>query len=166
MYGRLTLTNYVIQNFIGLLLLSGFGLITINLMPYYVYLLIGFSIYFLQVVFSSWWLKKYNFGPLEWLWRCTSYNNRLPLLKKEYLKCQILYNFLMRKYLFKNQHQKKQSTPCKTRSILSNDLYLIINVCFLFTNFFPILLAGIFPHKVHLLKVSGGILISRPSKNI
>ncbi len=82
LYGRMTLTNYVLQNFIGLLLFSGFGLRLINSMPYYMYLLIGFFIYFLQVVFSSWWLKKYNFGPLEWLWRCASYNKRLPLLRK------------------------------------------------------------------------------------
>jgi uncharacterized protein len=79
LYGRMTLTNYVMQNLIGLLLFSGVGLRLIHSMPYYLYILIAFVIYILQVRFSSWWLRKYNFGPLEWAWRCLSYNKRLPL---------------------------------------------------------------------------------------
>jgi uncharacterized protein len=79
LYGRMTLTNYVMQNMIGLLLFSGVGLRLINTMPYYFYLVIALVIYILQVLLSSWWLGKYNFGPLEWAWRCLSYNRKLPL---------------------------------------------------------------------------------------
>jgi uncharacterized protein len=82
LYGRMTLTNYVMQNLIGLLLFSGVGLRLIHSMPYYLYIVIALVIYILQVRFSSWWLGKYNFGPLEWAWRCLSYNRRLPLKRR------------------------------------------------------------------------------------
>jgi uncharacterized protein len=25
-----------------------------------------------QVVFSKWWLARFRFGPLEWIWRCAT----------------------------------------------------------------------------------------------
>nr|WP_274310439.1 DUF418 domain-containing protein [Solibacillus daqui] len=26
-----------------------------------------------QIVFSNLWLKKFRYGPIEWLWRCGTY---------------------------------------------------------------------------------------------
>ena len=81
--GKMTLTNYIMQNAIGLLLFSGFGLgfgVTHKLDPGY-YFLFALVIYIAQVYFSKWWLSKYYYGPVEWLWRQLSYGKRLPIKK-------------------------------------------------------------------------------------
>ncbi|GAA3114357.1 DUF418 domain-containing protein [Planomonospora alba] len=31
-----------------------------------------------QVVFSRWWLARYRYGPVEWLWRCLTWLERVP----------------------------------------------------------------------------------------
>lgn len=80
--GKMTLTNYILQNLIGILLFSGFGLGLLHL-PFYAYILIAVTIYSIQIVFSKWWLSKYNYGPIEWIWRQLSYMERLPLKKTE-----------------------------------------------------------------------------------
>ena len=33
-------------------------------------------------MFSNWWLARYRFGPMEWLWRGMTYG-KLPALRKE-----------------------------------------------------------------------------------
>ena len=79
--GKMTLTNYMVQNLIGLLVFSGFGLGIWNTKPLWFYLLLGLVVYIVQVYFSKWWLSKYNYGLVEWVWRQLSYRKRLPLKK-------------------------------------------------------------------------------------
>ncbi|HTM99086.1 MAG TPA: DUF418 domain-containing protein [Pedobacter sp.] len=81
-FGKMTLTNYMTQNLIGLLVFSGFGLGYWNTKPVWFYLLLAVLVYTIQVYFSKWWLSKYNYGPVEWVWRQLSYGKRLPLKKK------------------------------------------------------------------------------------
>lgn len=80
-FGKMTLTNYMTQNLIGLLVFSGFGLGYWNTKPIWFYLLLAIFVYVIQVYFSKWWLAKYNYGPIEWIWRQLSYGKRLPLKK-------------------------------------------------------------------------------------
>lgn len=75
--GKMTLTNYVIQNIIAFAL---FIWLKPNWALQY-YLLTGIAIYVLQVSFSIWWLKRYNYGLLEWLWRSLSYGQMFQLKK-------------------------------------------------------------------------------------
>jgi uncharacterized protein len=77
--GKMTLTNYMLQNLIGLLVFSGFGFGLFNTMPLWFYLLLALVVYTIQVYLSKWWLSKYNYGPVEWVWRQLSYRKRLPL---------------------------------------------------------------------------------------
>ena len=80
LYGRMTLTNYVVQNILGLLLFSGFELgLVMHHLSYGVFMLIAFAIYVAQIYFSKWWLSRYYYGPLEWLWRQLSYGKNLPI---------------------------------------------------------------------------------------
>ena len=37
----------------------------------------------LQIAFSSLWLRRFRFGPVEWVWRMLTYGERLPLQVKE-----------------------------------------------------------------------------------
>ncbi|HRQ24319.1 MAG TPA: DUF418 domain-containing protein, partial [Anaerolineales bacterium] len=36
------------------------------------------AVYLAQIFFSNWWLSKFQFGPLEWLWRSLTYRKRQP----------------------------------------------------------------------------------------
>lgn len=36
-------------------------------------------IFIVQLMWSPWWLRRFRFGPLEWLWRQATYAERLPL---------------------------------------------------------------------------------------
>jgi uncharacterized protein len=77
--GRMALTNYIFQTFVGLGLFYGIGL---GIGPRFG--LVGVSVFFLlifsaQVAVSHWWLARFNFGPLEWIWRSLTYGRRLEL---------------------------------------------------------------------------------------
>ena len=42
---------------------------------------IGFAVCAAQVVTSRWWLHRFRYGPLEWVWRMLTYGEWLPLAK-------------------------------------------------------------------------------------
>jgi uncharacterized protein len=45
-------------------------------------LALTFAIYILQIFLSTWWLKRFRFGPMEWLWRSLTYKKWQPICKK------------------------------------------------------------------------------------
>jgi uncharacterized protein len=78
--GRMALTNYLMQSVVNLILFSGFhlaGKIGPSIYILWFLVLIG-----LQILFSKLWLKRYQFGPVEWIWRSLTYG-RLQNLKLE-----------------------------------------------------------------------------------
>jgi uncharacterized protein len=79
--GKMTLTNYMVQNIISFFVFGGVGLALGSKMPYWFYLALPLAIYIIQVYLSKWWLLNYNYGPIEWIWRQLSYGKRLPLQK-------------------------------------------------------------------------------------
>jgi uncharacterized protein len=81
--GKMTLTNYIVQNIIGIFLFSGFGLGfgLAHKLHFGYYLLFALTIYVLQIYFSKWWLSHYLYGPIEWVWRQLSYAKKLPIRK-------------------------------------------------------------------------------------
>ena len=68
LYGKMSLTNYIAQSVIGALIYFPFGLYLAPYCGYTASLLIGIIIFYLQLMFCKWWLKKYKQGPLESLW--------------------------------------------------------------------------------------------------
>jgi len=79
--GKMALTSYLIQTLAGLLLFYGVGLgLTGKTAPWlnWVIALVFFS---LQVIWSTWWLKRYQYGPVEWIWRSATYFKWYPLKK-------------------------------------------------------------------------------------
>lgn len=67
-YGKMSLTNYITQSVIGAMLYFPIGLYLAPYCGYTVSLLIGLFTFFLQVLFSKWWLGKHKQGPLEYIW--------------------------------------------------------------------------------------------------
>lgn len=81
-YGRMGLTNYEMQGIIGCFLFSmwAFGPFFQNWGPTELFLL-GIVIYILQLLFSTYWLKRYLYGPLEWFLRTATYLKKQPFRK-------------------------------------------------------------------------------------
>jgi len=71
--GRMTLSNYLMQSLICIFIFYGFGLGYLGKVNLLQVLLLTLTIYILQAVFSYLWLKRFNFGPMEWVWRSITY---------------------------------------------------------------------------------------------
>ncbi len=80
-YGRMALTNYVFQTIIGTAILYGWGLGYLGELRNIYTFLIGIVIVLVQMIWSKWWLSRYNYGPLEWLWRSLTYFKMFPFKK-------------------------------------------------------------------------------------
>ncbi len=77
--GRMALTNYIAQSVIGTLFFYGYGFSHWGMSRAWqlVFVMVVFA---LQVVFSRWWLARFRYGPLEWLWRWATYGQR-PVMR-------------------------------------------------------------------------------------
>ncbi len=78
--GRMALTNYVLHSVLGTLLLCGWGLGLVNRpIPVAVATLGALPLFALMIAFSRFWMKRFAFGPLEWIWRTATRFEALPL---------------------------------------------------------------------------------------
>ena len=78
--GRMALSNYILQSVFGLLLFHGFAFGLWNELPRHQLYLVVLAQWVAMIAFSVFWLRRYRFGPLEWLWRSLTYG-RLASLK-------------------------------------------------------------------------------------
>ena len=79
--GQMALTNYLSQTIICNIIFLGFGFgLWGKLQRFEIYIIV-LGIWILQLIYSVVWLKKYRFGPAEWLWRSLTYRKRQPLRK-------------------------------------------------------------------------------------
>lgn len=67
-FGRMSLTSYMMQSFIGACLYYGFGLGLYKITDAFWCLLLGILLFIFQAAFCRWWLKYHRQGPLEALW--------------------------------------------------------------------------------------------------
>ncbi|MFI6496339.1 DUF418 domain-containing protein [Nonomuraea typhae] len=72
--GRLALTNYVSGTLVIFLTAPLIGESTPR---WWVPVIAGLTVA-AQIVFSRWWLRRYRYGPLEWIWRCLTWYRRVP----------------------------------------------------------------------------------------
>ena len=75
----MALTNYLTQTVLGIALFYGVGF---GIGPRFGLggvLAAGAVIFAVQLWWSRWWLERFRFGPVEWLWRCLTYGRRFPL---------------------------------------------------------------------------------------
>jgi uncharacterized membrane protein YeiB len=70
--GRMALTNYLTQSLIGATFFYGYALGYWG-MPRAQQVLFVIVVYSAQIVFSHWWLSRFHYGPMEWLWRGFTY---------------------------------------------------------------------------------------------
>lgn len=79
--GRMALTNYIGQSVWGMVIFYGIGLGWGAGMGLLYVVLIATGVYFMEIVFSCFWLHYCRFGPLEWIWRMLTYGKWFKLLK-------------------------------------------------------------------------------------
>ena len=80
--GRMALTNYLGQSLLASLVFYGYGLAMWGRIPPAGLVVLALVVFALQVLASRWWLQRYRFGPLEWLWRWLTYGTR-PALRRQ-----------------------------------------------------------------------------------
>ena len=80
--GRMALTNYLLHSIIASFLFLSYGLGLFGKVSPLQSILLVFLVYGLQIPFSIFWLKKYRFGPFEWLWRSLTYMRIQPFKRK------------------------------------------------------------------------------------
>ena len=78
--GRMPLTNYLMQSVIATTIFYSYGLGYFGQVGPAIGLLISLAIYAVQVIYSGWWMARFQFGPLEWLWRAVTYGYFPPLV--------------------------------------------------------------------------------------
>jgi uncharacterized protein len=82
--GRLSLTNYLLQSIICTTIFYGYGLGLYGEINHLQGLLLTLFIFIIQIVFSYLWLKKFSYGPMEWVWRSLTYGKTQVLRREKY----------------------------------------------------------------------------------
>ncbi|MCP4570660.1 MAG: DUF418 domain-containing protein [FCB group bacterium] len=77
--GRMALTNYLMHSIVMTTIFYGYGLGQFNRFSRFELLGFVFSMWALQLYLSPWWLKRFRFGPVEWLWRTVTYRKFQPM---------------------------------------------------------------------------------------
>ena len=80
--GQMALTNYIMHSIICMIVFTGAGFGLFGKLQRYELLYVVFCIWLFQLIISPIWLRYFEFGPLEWLWRRLSYLQTPPFRKK------------------------------------------------------------------------------------
>jgi uncharacterized protein len=80
--GRMAFTNYLLQSLIFGWIFYGYGLGLFGSLGIAVASAIAIAVYALQVLLSRWWLRRFRFGPVEWLWRTLMYGTAQPMRQR------------------------------------------------------------------------------------
>ena len=68
-FGRMSLTNYLLQSVIGAFIFCGYGLSCYNRLGITYAVVVGACMIVAQYLFGRWWFSSHQRGPLEGLWR-------------------------------------------------------------------------------------------------
>ena len=80
--GKMTLTNYLLVSAVMTIVFSGIGFALLGVLTMRIIWMIAFVWLMIEITFSIYWLNKYRFGPVEWIWRQLTYRKRIELRKQ------------------------------------------------------------------------------------
>lgn len=80
--GKMAFSNYILQSLVGTFVFLGIGFGMFGEVGPVYYSIFGVAVFILQIILSTIWLRFFNYGPLEWLWRSATYKKWQPLQKK------------------------------------------------------------------------------------
>ena len=76
--GQMALTNYLLQTALGTLLVSALNEGRGERVTVFWMMLVTFTVWGLQLAWSEPWLRRFHYGPVEWLWRSLAYRRFQP----------------------------------------------------------------------------------------
>ena len=77
--GRAAFSNYLGTSILGALIFYGDGLGLFGTVSRFEAWLFVPLFWLLMLAWSKPWLDRFCYGPLEWLWRCLTYRQWVPL---------------------------------------------------------------------------------------
>ena len=77
--GQMALTNYLVQSVVLGFVFYGYGFGLFGRIGSAASAGIGVVLYLTQLQLSRYWLQRFRFGPVEWLWRSLAYGRRQPM---------------------------------------------------------------------------------------
>lgn len=80
--GKMAFSNYILQSLVGNFVFLGAGLGYMGQVGPFWYTILGIAFFILQIIGSTIWLKYFNYGPVEWVWRSATYKKWQPMRKK------------------------------------------------------------------------------------
>jgi uncharacterized protein len=80
--GRMSLTTYLSQSLISVVLFYHYGFGWYGHVGYDGMFAITMVVFALQMAGSMWWLRQFRFGPVEWFWRSIAYGKLQPMRRR------------------------------------------------------------------------------------
>lgn len=71
--GRMAFSNYILQTVVCTLVFHGHGLGLFGYVDRVGQTGVVLAVWAVNITLSQWWLSRYRYGPLEWLWRRLTY---------------------------------------------------------------------------------------------
>ncbi|WP_166355750.1 DUF418 domain-containing protein [Phytoactinopolyspora limicola] len=79
--GRMAATNYIAQSAVFMLIYTGYGFALVDRVPPLGVIAIALVTFAVQLAGSHWWLRRFKYGPVEWVLRAVT-NARIPAWRR------------------------------------------------------------------------------------
>jgi uncharacterized protein len=81
--GRMALSNYLFQSIVCTMIFYNYGLGFYGQVGPALGVGLTVVIFAIQIPLSQWWLRRFRFGPAEWVWRSLTYRRFQPMRVRE-----------------------------------------------------------------------------------
>jgi len=79
--GKMALTNYIFHSLFCIVIFYGIGFGMMGTLGPAAWTVFALVVFAFQVIYSTLWLRYFQFGPLEWVWRSLTYRKVQPMIR-------------------------------------------------------------------------------------
>ncbi len=80
--GKMAFSNYMSHSLIGIITFYGIGFGYMQQVGPVAWTVFAVIVFVCQIIISTIWLRFFEFGPVEWVWRSLTYGKKQPFLKQ------------------------------------------------------------------------------------